>query len=221
MSHEYPFIPYLPKRYNIHEMQQRSKAFYEEMNQRRSVRFFSDEPIPEGVLENIIATAGTAPSGAHKQPWFFALIKSPEIKHQIRLAAEEEERKNYEERFTDEWLEDLAPFGTDAVKPYIDIAPALIVVFKQVYRVENGQKRKNYYVNESVGIATGILIAAIHHASLATLTHTPNPMKFLNDILGRPQNETPILLMPVGFPAEDCVVPDIKRKELKEIMQIY
>lgn len=221
MSHEYPFIPYHPKRHSFHEMQHRAQSFYEEMNERRSVRFFSDEPIPEGVLEALIATAGTAPSGAHKQPWFFALVKNAEIKHQIRLAAEEEERKNYEERFTDDWKEDLAPFGTDAIKPYIDLAPALIVVFKEVYRVENDQKKKNYYVNESVGIAAGLLIAAIQHAGLVTLTHTPNPMKFLNDILHRPSNETPILLMPVGFPAEDCVVPDIKRKDLKDIMQVY
>lgn len=215
------FIPYQPKPYSASEMQQRAKSFYELLNNRRSVRFFSDKPIPEGVLENIILTAGTAPSGAHKQPWFFALVTSKEIKHQIRLAAEEEERKNYSERFTKEWLEDLAPFGTDSVKEYIDIAPALIVVFKENYRIENGQQKKNYYVNESVGIAAGMLIAAIHHAGLVTLTHTPNPMKFLNEILERPTNETPILLMPVGFPSEDCVVPVIKRKSLNQIMKVF
>lgn len=218
---EHPFIPYSPKKYAGHEMQERAKDFFEELNTRRSVRFFSDEKIPEGVVENCIASAGTAPSGAHKQPWFFALVKDKNVKHQIRLAAEEEERKNYGERFTKDWLEDLAPFGTDSVKSYIDIVPALIVVFKETYRMENGVQKKNYYVNESVGIAAGMLIAAIHNAGLVTLTHTPNPMKFLNEILERPSNETPILLMPVGFPSKECKVPDIKRKNLNEIMKVY
>lgn len=215
------FILYTPTAYADSEIQQRAQSFYELMNKRRSVRFFSDKPIPDGVLENIILTAGTAPSGAHKQPWFFALVTSKDIKHKIRLAAEQEERKNYAERFTKEWLEDLAPFGTDANKSYIDTVPALIVVFKENYRVVDGQQKKNYYVNESVGIAAGMLIAAIQNAGLATLTHTPNPMKFLNEILDRPSNETPILLMPVGYPAEDCRVPDLKRKELTQISQTY
>ena len=218
---EHPFIPYAHDSYSSLEMQKRAKEFYEELDKRRSVRFFSDEAIPDGVLEDIIATAGTAPSGAHKQPWFFALVKDKEIKHQIRLAAEEEEKKNYGERFTKDWLKDLAPFGTDSVKTYIDVVPALIVVFKESYRMVDGVQKKNYYVNESVGIAAGMLIAAIHHAGLVTLTHTPNPMKFLNEILKRPANETPILLIPVGYPSSDCKVPDIKRKSLDEIMKVY
>ena len=215
------FIPYKPTRFTKVESQQRADEFYNELDERRSVRFFSDEPIPQGVLEKIVLTAGTAPSGAHKQPWFFAIVTDKEIKHKIRLAAEEEEKKNYSQRFTDEWLKDLAPFGTDAVKEYIDIVPALIIVFKEVHRIEDGEKRKNYYVNESVGIAAGMLIAAIHHAGLSTLTHTPNPMKFLNEILNRPSNETPILLMPVGYAKEDATVPDIKRKQFDEIAKIY
>lgn len=191
------------------------------MDSRRSVRFFAPDPIPAEILEYIVLTAGTAPSGAHKQPWFFAIVTDPDIKHSIREAAEAEEKLNYEQRFTAEWKEDLAPFGTDDVKPYLDIAPAIIVVFKESYRVVEGEKKNNYYVNESVGIAAGMLIAAIHNAGLATLTHTPNPMKFLNEILDRPKNEVPILLMPVGFPAKDCVVPDLTRKSLNEIAKVY
>lgn len=182
---------------------------------------FSDEKVADELLKNIILTAGTAPSGAHKQPWFFALVTSPEIKHKIRLAAEVEESKNYSERFTEEWLTDLAPFGTDSIKEYIDVAPALIVVFKEAYRIENGIQKKNYYVNESVGIAAGLLIAAIQNAGLVTLTHTPNPMKFLNEILDRPSNETPMLLMPVGYPAKNAQVPNLKRKQFSQICKVY
>ncbi len=191
------------------------------MDTRRSVRFFAPDPIPAEVLEHIVLTAGTAPSGAHKQPWFFAVVTDLAIKHAIREAAEAEEKLNYDERFTEEWKEDLAPFGTDDIKPYLDIAPAIIVVFKESYRVVDGEKKNNYYVNESVGIAAGMLIAAIHNAGLATLTHTPNPMKFLNEILDRPKNEVPILLMPVGFPSKDCVVPDLTRKSFDEIAKVY
>lgn len=191
------------------------------MDTRRSVRFFAPDPIPSGALEHIVLTAGTAPSGAHKQPWFFAIVTDPDIKHAIREAAEAEEKLNYDQRFTKEWKEDLAPFGTDDVKPYLDIAPAIIVVFKESYRLVDGEKKNNYYVNESVGIAAGMLIAAIHNAGLVTLTHTPNPMKFLNEILDRPKNEVPILLMPVGYPSEDCVVPDLARKSFDEIAKVY
>jgi nitroreductase len=216
-----PFIPYSIPRPTESEICDRAESFYKLMDTRRSVRFFAPDPLPDGVLEHIVQTAGTAPSGAHKQPWFFAIVTDPTIKHAIREAAEAEEKLNYEQRFTDEWKEDLAPFGTDDIKPYLDIAPAIIVVFKESYRVIDGEKKNNYYVNESVGIAAGMLIAAIHHAGLATLTHTPNPMKFLNEILDRPKNEVPILLMPVGFPAIDCVVPELTRKSFIEIAKLY
>jgi nitroreductase len=215
------FIPYNPPRLSETEIQERAASFYKQMETRRSVRFFAPDPIPLDVLQNIVLTAGTAPSGAHKQPWFFAIVTDPDIKHAIRQAAEAEEKLNYEQRFTDEWKEDLAPFGTDDVKPYLDVAPAIIVVFKQSYRVVDGIKKNNYYVNESVGIAAGMLISAIHNAGLAKLTHTPNPMKFLNEILDRPKNEVPILLMPVGYPAENCVVPDLSRKPFNEIAKVY
>lgn len=202
-------------------MKQRSESFYRQMDTRRSVRMFAPTPVPDEVLKHIVMTAGTAPSGAHKQPWFFAIVKDAGIRHKIRIAAEHEERLNYAERFTDEWKADLEPFGTDDVKEYIDIAPALIVVFKESYRMVDGVKKNNYYVNESVGIAAGMLITAIHQAGLVTLTHTPNPMKFLNEILGRPKNEVPILLMPVGFPSADAKVPDLQRKAFHEIAKIY
>jgi iodotyrosine deiodinase len=215
------FIKYDVPTVSDDEMKQRSESFYRQMDARRSVRMFAPTPVPDEVLRNIVMTAGTAPSGAHKQPWFFAIVKDPGIRHKIRLAAEHEERLNYAERFTDEWKADLEPFGTDDVKEYIDIAPTLIVVFKETYRMVDGVKKNNYYVNESVGIAAGMLITAIHRAGLVTLTHTPNPMKFLNEILGRPKNEVPILLMPVGFPSPDATVPDLQRKAFDEIAKIY
>jgi iodotyrosine deiodinase len=215
------FIKYDVKPVSEDEMKQRSQEFFKQMDTRRSVRMFASTPVPDEVLKNIVLTAGTAPSGAHKQPWFFAIVKDPEIRHKIRQAAEHEERLNYAERFTDEWKADLEPFGTDDVKEYIDIAPALIVVFKETYRLVDGVKKNNYYVNESVGIAAGMLITAIHQAGLVTLTHTPNPMKFLNEILGRPKNEVPILLMPVGFPSADAKVPDLQRKAFDEIAKVY
>jgi iodotyrosine deiodinase len=221
MTDESKFIPYQFERLSSSQMKQRAREFYELMNKRRTVREFSSEPIPDGVIEEAIRTAGTAPSGAHKQPWFFAVVKDPDIKHKIRIAAEKEERLNYESRFTDEWLQDLSVFETDYVKEYIDIAPALIVVFKENYRLIDDKKYKNYYVNESVGIAAGMLIAALHNAGLATLTHTPSPMEFLSHLLNRPKNEIPIILMPVGYPKEGTVVPNIKRKPLDEIMKIY
>lgn len=182
---------------------------------------FSDRPVPRDVIENIIRAAGTAPSGANKQPWRFVAVQDAELKREIRLAAEEEEREFYTRRAGETWLADLYPFGTDEHKPFLEIAPWLIVVFKMVKddnpRTESDQV---YYLNESVGIATGLLLAAAHHAGLATLTHTPSPMKFLASILNRPEYERPFLLIPVGYPADDCVVPDITRKPLEEIMVV-
>lgn len=203
------------------ESQKRALAFYDLMKKRRTVRHFSKKKVPDGVIEYAIKAAGTAPSGAHKQPWHFCVVKNPDLKHRIRLAAEKEEKQNYEARFSEPFKNDLAAFETSFIKEFIDDAPAIIVVFKENYRLQNGVHYKNYYVNESVGIASGILIAALHHAGMATLTHTPNPMKFLNDLLDRPRNETPILLMPVGYPAQDAKVPNLKRKKSWEIMHLY
>ena len=201
--------------------EQRSEAFYHQMNSRRSIRFFSDEEVSTEVIDNLIRTAGTAPSGAHKQPWTFCAVSNPELKKRIRAAAEEEERAFYGGRAGEEWLKDLAPLGTDANKPFLEIAPWLIVVFKQVYDPSDGGKAKNYYVQESVGIACGMLIAAIHNAGLVTLTHTPSPMQFLADILQRPPHEKPFLLLPVGYPAEDATVPLLTRKALDDIAIHY
>lgn len=191
------------------------------MNQRRTVREFDSRNIPLDVMENIIQTAGTAPSGAHKQPWTFCLISDPEMKKQIRIAAEEEEKISYTSRMPESWKDDLAPLGTDWEKPFLEIAPYLIVVFKQSYGMLNGEKIQHYYVNESVGIACGFLIAAIHQAGLVTVTHTPSPMNFLSDILQRPKHEKPFLLLPVGYPAKETYVPDIERKQLEEILIRY
>ena len=199
-------------------MQQQAESFYLQMSKRRSVRDFSDKPIPLSVLEHAILAAGTAPSGANMQPWHFVVVQSPEIKKSIRLAAEKEERELYEHRASDEWLDALAPLGTDANKPFLETAPALIAIFlKKVTIDEDGTKHKNYYTSESVGIATGVLITALHQAGLATLTHTPSPMKFLTDILERPNHERPFLLLVVGYPEEGAVVPDIQRLPLDKI----
>ena len=214
----YPFITYSKEAYDIEEMESRSHKFLETMDSRRSVRDFSDKEIPEIIIENILLTASTAPSGAHKQPWTFCVVKDPEIRKQIRIAAEKEERESYDHRMTEEWLKDLEPIGTDWNKPFLEIAPYLIVVFKRSYEIEeNNHKHQNYYVTESCGIACGFLLAAIHHAGLVALTHTPSPMNFLSKILNRPINEKPFLLIPVGYPAEECWVPDIKRKGISEI----
>ncbi|MBK9395938.1 MAG: nitroreductase family protein [Saprospiraceae bacterium] len=214
----YPFITYSKEAYDIEEMESRSHKFLETMDSRRSVRDFSDKEIPESVIENILLTASTAPSGAHKQPWTFCVVKDPEIRKQIRIAAEKEERESYDHRMTEEWLKDLEPIGTDWNKPFLEIAPYLIVVFKRSYEIEeNNHKHQNYYVTESCGIACGFLLAAIHHAGLVALTHTPSPMNFLSKILNRPINEKPFLLIPVGYPVEECWVPDIKRKVISEI----
>jgi len=213
----FPFLSYSKKTYDQAEMLQRSKLFYDWMDTRRSVRDFSEKPIPEKIIENIILAASTAPSGAHKQPWTFCVVKNPEVKKEIRIAAEKEEKESYESRMTDEWLEDLKPMGTDWQKPFLETAPYLIVVFKRSYELENNMKHQNYYVTESCGIACGFLLAAIHDAGLVTLTHTPSPMNFLAKILNRPANEKPFLLLPVAYPADECWVPDLKRKTLSEI----
>ncbi len=218
---EYPFIPFNPLRFSEHEMVIRSNQFYELMQKRRSLRFFSDEPIPEIVLSNIIMTAGTAPSGANKQPWSICVVTNPKLKHEIRMAAEKEEQLSYSERMPEEWLADLAPLGTDWHKPFLETSPALIVVFKRNYEVVDGRKKNNYYVTESVGIAVGMLLAAIQNAGLCALTHTPSPMGFLKNLLQRPENETPFLLIPIGYPAADATVPDIERKAAKDFVFLY
>lgn len=199
----------------------KSSSFYHSLNQRRSVRNFSSKSVPKEVIENLILTAGTAPSGAHKQPWTFCAVANPAIKAAIRTAAEEEEYLNYTKRMSEQWLKDLEPFGTDWEKPMLTEAPWLIVVFRKAFDLVDGEKMKNYYINESVGIACGLLLTAIHEAGLVSLTHTPSPMQFLVDILKRPKNEKAFLLIPVGYPIQDCQVPDLKRKELEEIAQFY
>lgn len=191
-----------------------ARLFYERMNLRRTVRTFSNEPVDREVIEWCIRAAGTAPSGANKQPWQFVAVSDPAIKRRIRLGAEEEERKFYESRASERWLEDLKQLGTDADKRFLEIAPWVVVIFALKHSSDGGQV---YYAHESVGVATGLFIAACHHAGLATLTHTPSPMGFLQEILDRPSNEKPYLLMPVGYPTTDCVVPAISRKPLEEI----
>lgn len=218
---DHPFISYQRETFSASEMIQQSRDFYQQMDLRRTVRDFSDQEVPKEVIENILLTASTAPSGAHKQPWTFCVISNKELKSKIRLKAEEEEYKSYHSRMPEEWLKDLEPLGTDWNKPFIDIAPWIIVVFKKSYDVVDGQKKNNYYVNESVGLAAGFLLAAIHHAGLVALTHTPSPMNFIAEILERPENEKPILLIPVGYPAEKVMVPDLKRKSLNEIAVFY
>lgn len=199
-------------------MQQQAREFYQLMSKRRSVRDFSDQPVPASVLEDAILAAGTAPSGANMQPWHFVVVQDPEVKQKIREAAEIEERELYENRASEEWLDALAPLGTDANKPFLETAPALIAIFlKKVTIDEQGEKHKNYYTSESVGIATGMLITALHNAGLATLTHTPSPMKFLSQILERPSHERPFLLLVTGYPAAGTLVPDIKRLPLDKI----
>lgn len=218
---QYPFIPYSKTTYSPEEMLFRSKNHYEYYDKRRTVREFSDKAIPEKVLENIILSASTAPSGAHKQPWTFCVVTNPEIKKQIREAAEKEEFDSYNGRMPNEWLEDLAPLGTDWKKPFLETAPALIIIFKRSYEFVNDKKKNNYYVSESVGIACGYLLEAIHYCGLVALTHTPSPMNFLSKVLNRPENEKPYLLVPVGYPLETTMVPDIQRKPIEDIAVWY
>ena len=218
------FLPLQFQRFSPAEQSARAKAFYESMRTRRTVRDFSAEAVPFELIESAIRTAAAAPSGANRQPWQFVVVSNAEVKRQIREAAEQEERAFYQQRAPDEWLDALAPLGTDWHKPFLEIAPYLIVVFRQDYGlVKHNQeeiKQKNYYVMESVGIACGFLLAALHQAGLATLTHTPSPMNFLSQILKRPKNEKPYLLIPVGYPAESARVPNIKKKNLAEVMQV-
>ena len=206
------------KEFSKEEMLARSTSFLNDIVSRRTVREFSDRPVPIEVIENCIKSAASAPSGANKQPWQFVIVQDPEVKSKIREAAEVEEKEFYGHRATKEWLEDLNQFGTDWHKPFLEIAPYLIVVFRQIYDVEDdGSHRKNYYVSESVGIASGFLLAALHNAGLATLTHTPSPMNFLGEILERPANEKAYLLIPVGYPDDDAEVPEITKIPFDEI----
>ena len=215
------FVPYQAPTYVPDVMLRRAADYYDQLQRRRSLRTFSDRPVAKAVIEKIIMTAASAPSGAHKQPWTFCAVSSPALKMKIREAAEAEEYTNYHGRMSDEWLQDLKPFGTDEHKPFLEVAPWLLVVCKRVYEEEDEGKKNNYYVNESVGIATGFLLTAIHHAGLVALTHTPSPMNFLTQLLHRPANERAFLLIPVGYPAEDAVVPDIERKAVEEVVVYY
>lgn len=213
------FIP-LPgyREYPVGEMQQRAADFCAEMQRRRTVRDFSSRPVPRDIIEHCLTAAGTAPNGANMQPWFFVVVSDPAIRRTIREAAEKEEREFYRERAPQEWLDALAPLGTDENKPFLETAPYLIAIFTRRYGLlPDGRMVKHYYAQESVGIATGMLITALHHAGLVSLTHTPSPMNFLNDILYRPPNEKPFLLLVTGYPAESAVVPDIRKKPLDEI----
>ncbi len=205
------------REYPVEEMRKRLNDFYADINRRRTVRDFSDRPVPRDIIETALKAANTAPSGANLQPWHFAVVSGPETKRRIREAAEAEEREFYAHRASPEWLGALEPLGTDEHKPFLETAPYLIAVFLQKFGgLPDGRKVKHYYPHESTGLATGILITALHTAGLATLTHTPSPMKFLNDILGRPKSERPFLLLVVGYPADDARVPDISRKSLEE-----
>jgi len=213
---KYGLYKYSPK-----EMIDRSSTFLKKMQERRSVRHFSSEPVPMEAVRNCISAAGTAPSGAHKQPWTFCLVTDSEIRSKIRAAAEEEEYKNYNGRMSEMRLKDLEPFKTDHIKPFIEDAPGLIVVFKHAFGKDETGKTQNYYVNESVGIAVGMLLTALHDIGLVAVTHTPSPMKFLAEILSRPDNERAYLNIPFGFPSSDCEVPDLERKSIVEILKEY
>ena len=220
MPAEPKFVPLRFHEYTPEEMLLRSQEFHEEMQRRRTVRQFADRPVPEEILRNAIKTAGTAPSGAHKQPWTFILVGDPAAKARIRQAAEAEEKESYERRMPKEWLDALAPLGTDWRKPFLTICPWLIVVMAQTYAATPRGLAKHYYVQESVGIATGFLLAALHHAGLATLTHTPSPMGFVRDILLRPDEERVFLIVAAGYPAPGCEVPDLVRKPLERILVV-
>lgn len=218
----YTFVEYTHDTYEPQEMIERSSTYFHWLDSRRTVRDYSDKPVPKEVIENIIKSASSAPSGAHKQPWTFCVVSNPELKEKIRIAAEEEEKESYSRRMSDEWLEDLEHLGTNWEKPFLEIAPYLIIVFKRAYDLDkNGKKNNNYYVNESVGLASGFLLTAIHNAGLVGLTHTPSPMAFLTKILGRPENERPFLLIPVGYPADETFVPELTRKTVEEVSVFY
>jgi nitroreductase len=218
----YNYIRYQRDTYSDDEMLERSRSFYEWLEKRRTVRQFSDKAIAKEVIENVIMAGSAAPSGAHKQPWTFCVVTDPELKRRIRIAAEEEEYESYHGRMSEEWLQDLQPLGTDWHKPFLETAPALIVVFRRSWELaQDGSKHQNYYVQESCGLSVGFLLAAIHHAGLVALTHTPSPMNFLSQILQRPDNEKPYLLIPIGYPSDDCWVPDLKRKGIDNVMVWY
>ena len=209
------------KKFSGVEMRSRSKDFLSEIKSRHTIRDFSDKKISIEIIYNCVKAAASSPSGANKQPWHFVIVKDNKTKKQIRIAAEKEEKEFYTHRATKEWLQDLNQFGTDWKKPFLEIAPYLIVIFRKKYDVgKRGNKKKNYYVNESVGIASGLLLAALHRSGLATLTHTPSPMKFLGDILNRPKNETAFLLIPTGLPRENAMIPDITKKSFDEICSV-
>jgi iodotyrosine deiodinase len=218
----YPFVSYSKDSYDEAMTGNKAFQFYQWMDKRRTVRDFSAQPVSKEVIENIIMTASTAPSGAHKQPWTFCAVNNAEIKKQIRIEAEKEEYESYNGRMPEEWLKDLRPLQTDWKKEFLEIAPWLIIVFKKSYELKpDGSKGNVYYANESCGIACGFLLAAIHAAGLAALTHTPSPMNFLSTVLNRPENEKPYLLVPVGYAADECWVPDLKRKGLNEVSNWY
>lgn len=220
MNDEYEPVPLDFTEYPPAEMAERARSFRSQMEERRSVRSFSERPVPRELIEEAVRTAGSAPSGANRQPWQFVAVDDQELKREIRAAAEQVEKELYEERISDEWQEALEPLGTDWEKPFLETAPWLVVCFAEQYGIdEEGEKVKNYYVRQSVGIACGFFIAALHNMGLATVTHTPAPMKFLREILNRPSNERPFILFPVGYPAEDATVPDLERKSLDEILQ--
>lgn len=221
MSDVYEPIPLVFTEYPPAEMRERAAAFRKQMQERRSVRSFSDRAVPRELIEEAVRTAGSAPSGANRQPWQFVAVSDSALKRQIREAAEDVEKELYEERMSEEWREALEPLGTDWRKPFLETAPWLVVCFAEQYGVdEEGETIKNYYVRQSVGIACGFFIAALHNMGLATVTHTPAPMRFLRDILERPSNERPFILFPIGYPAEDATVPDLDRKSLDEILQV-
>lgn len=213
------FVPHVDyEEHPVHEMKQRANDFYSLLKKRRTVRDFSEQPVPREIIEKCLLAAGTAPNGANKQPWHFVAVSDPEVKKKVREEAEKEEHEFYNRRAPEDWLDDLHPLGTDENKPFLEKAPYLIGIFAQSYTLnEQGEKEKHYYVKESVGIATGMLITALHHAGLATLTHTPSPMGFLNEIMGRPSYEKPFLLLVVGYPEKEVKVPDITKKSLNEI----
>ena len=225
MKNNFPAPKFAPldfRRVTIEEQKRNAERFFQLLDRRRTVRDFSGEPVPFETIEKAILTASTAPSGANMQPWRFVVVRDAEIKSRIRAAAEAEERKSYQGRMSDKWLRRLAPLGTDEHKPFLEIAPFLIVVFRidLIVDPETGETEPTYYSQESCGIAVGMLLAALHNAGLATLTHTPSPMKFLQEILGRPKNEKPFVLIPVGYPAAGALVPDISRKPIEEVMVV-
>lgn len=218
----FEFEHYTKETYKESEVISRSKSFHEWYDKRRSVRDFSDKPIPKEVMNNLIMAASTAPSGAHKQPWSFCVVSSPKLKTEIRKAAEKEEYESYTKRMSDEWLNDLKPMQTNWEKPFLEIAPYLVIIFKKAFDYSpEGEKENNYYVNESVGLAAGFFLTAVHNAGLVALTHTPSPMNFLTKLLERPANERPFLLIPVGYPTEETYVPKLTRKALEDVAVFY